>query len=95
MRANQRVLVGVVNAFANSVAGHECEVGAVFRLDRSLRSAQLGLIAAATRAKTLMGVNGRRRRLSKRSGHSSQVGSRQEAEGLYSSVCFSGGLLSS
>jgi hypothetical protein len=33
-------LVGVVNTFANSVAGHEFEVGAVFRLDRSLRSAQ-------------------------------------------------------
>jgi hypothetical protein len=45
MRASQRVLVGVVNAFANSVAGHELEVGAVFRcLDRSLRSAQVGLI---------------------------------------------------
>jgi hypothetical protein len=45
MRASQRVLVGVVNAYANSVAGHELEVGAVFRcLDRSLRSAQLGLI---------------------------------------------------
>lgn len=34
-----------MNAFANSVAGHELEVGAVFRcLDRSLRSAQVGLI---------------------------------------------------
>jgi hypothetical protein len=54
MRASQRVLVGVVNAYANGVAGHELEVGTVSRcLDRSLRSAQLGLIVAATRAKTL------------------------------------------
>jgi len=54
MRASQRVLVGVVNVFANSVAGHKLAVGTVFRLDRrSLRSGQLGLIAAATRAKTL------------------------------------------
>ena len=54
MRASQRVLVDVVSAFANSVAGHEFEVGTVFRLDRSLRSAQLGLVvAAATGVKTL------------------------------------------
>ena len=55
MRASQRVWVGVVDAFATSVAGQKLAIGTVFRLDRrSLRSSQQpGLRAAATRAKTL------------------------------------------
>ena len=76
MRASQRVLVGVVNAFANSVAGHEFEVGTVFRLDRSLRSAQAGLAGSGCDQGKDVDVDERRRRLSKRSGYSGQVGRR-------------------
>lgn len=94
MRASQRVWSGVVNAFANCVAGYKLGVGTVFRLDRrSLRSGQLGLIAAATRAKTLawMSVT------DDQAGGVVKVTAVKQAEGrgVRLSKCFSSGLLSS
>jgi hypothetical protein len=51
MRASQRVLVEFLKLFGNGRAGHELEVGLVFRRDRILRSAEAS--GAANGVKTL------------------------------------------
>ena len=77
MRASQRVLVEFLKALANGRAGHELEVGLVFRLDRSLRSAEAS--GAANGVKTSAWARETGGRLSKNVSHSRQAGRRKNS----------------